>query len=230
MNNKNKLLQRAALLLWAVLIAAILLNRDKITADAILSYSPSNLWLAAAAMMGLFALKTLSVVFYSGLLFTVSGMLFDLPVAIAVDIAGILVMLLEGYAIGRAGGQNLVEELSEKHPRFAAFNGIKDSHPFAFALLLRMMKVINYDLGSMYMGASGTALAPFLAGSMIALLPEAVIFSLAGSGLADLNAMPAAAAGIAYVTLTAASALAFRYMMKKQAEAGDTGPEEIEMN
>jgi len=212
---RSGILQKAALLVWLALIVLIFVNRSKITLDSILSYSPSNLWLAAVVMMGLFALKTLSIVFYSGLLFTAAGMIFGMPLAVAVDIAGILVMLLEGYAIGKAGGQKLIEDLSEKHPRFAAFNGIKDSSPFAFALLLRMLKVVNYGLGSMYMGASGVPLAPFLAGSMIALIPEAVLFSLAGSGLADLNAMPAAAAGIAYVVLSLTSVLALRYMMRR---------------
>lgn len=227
---RSSILQKAALLIWAALIVFIFLNRSRITLDSILSYSPSNLWLAALVMMGLFALKTLSVVFYSGLLFTAAGVIFGMPLAIAVDIAGILVMLLEGYAIGRAGGQSLVDDLSRKYPRFAAFNGIKDRSPFAFALLLRMLKVINYDLGSMYMGASGTELVPFLAGSMIALIPEAVLFSLAGSGLADLNAVPAAAAGAAYVVLSLTSVLGLRYMMKKGGDPAEENPEEAILN
>ena len=125
----SSLLQKIALVAWAALIVAALLNRDKITIDSILSYTPSNLWLAALVMLGLFALKTLSVVFSSGLLFMVSGMLFDLPVAIVVNIAGALVMFLEGYAIGRAGGRDLVEDLTERYPRFAHFTGLKDDHP-----------------------------------------------------------------------------------------------------
>ena len=123
-------LQKLALIVWAALIVFAFLNRSKITADAIISFEPSNILLAVLMMMGLFALKTLSVVFYSGLLFTVSGMLFDLPLAIAVNIAGALVMLLEGYGIGRLGGRQLVEDLSEKYPKFAEFTGLKGARPF----------------------------------------------------------------------------------------------------
>ncbi len=212
-------LQIAALLIWGALIVVAVINRDKITVDSILSYTPANLWAAAAMMMGFFALKSLSIVFYSGLLFTVSGMLFGMPAAIAVNIAGALVMLLEGYAVGRAGGSKLVDELSAKYPRFAEFTGLKNSRPFAFALLIRMLKFVNYDLGSMYMGASRVPLLPFLGGSLVALLPEVILFALAGSGISDMNAVPAVWAGVIYVLMTVMSGLILRYMMKN--ESGD---------
>ncbi len=210
----GSVLQKLALVIWVALIVFAFINRDKITPEAIASYEPQNLLLAVLMMMGLFALKTLSVVFYSGLLFTVSGMLFDLPVAIAVIIAGALVMLLEGYGIGHMGGQQLVEDLSKKYPKFGEFTGLKDSNPFLFALLIRTLKVVNYDLGSMYMGASGVKLLPYLGGSLLALLPELTLFALAGSGISDMNAMPAVYAAVLYVVMTVGSALILRHMMK----------------
>ena len=76
-------LQKAALVIWAALILLAFVNRDKLTVESILSFEPDSLLLAALMLMGLFALKTMSIVFYSGLLFTVSGMIFDLPAAIA---------------------------------------------------------------------------------------------------------------------------------------------------
>lgn len=208
-------IQMIALLMWATLIVIAVINRDKITVESILSYTPSNLWAAAAMMMCFFALKTLSIVFYSGLLFTVSGMLFGMPAAIAVNIMGALVMLLEGYAAGRAGGSRLVDELTAKYPRFAEFTGLKDRRPFAFALLIRMLKFVNYDLGSMYMGASRVPLLPFLCGSLAAMLPEIILFALAGSGISDMNAVPAVWAAVVYVLMTVASGLVLRKMMQK---------------
>lgn len=210
----GSVLQKFALVIWAALIVFAFINRDKITPEAITSFEPANISLAVLMMMGLFALKTLSIVFYSGLLFAVSGMLFDLPLAIAVNIAGALVMLLEGYGIGRMGGRQLVEDLSEKYPKFRDFTGLKDSKPFLFAFLIRMLKVVNYDLGSMYMGASGVKLLPYLGGSLLALLPELTLFALAGSGISDMNAMPTVYAAVLYVIMTAGSVLILRHMMK----------------
>ena len=229
-NKKRRInpIQMIALLMWAALIVIAVINRDKITVESILSYTPANLWAAAAMMMCFFALKTLSIVFYSGLLFTVSGMLFGMPAAIVVNIMGALVMLLEGYAVGRAGGSKLVDELTAKYPRFAEFTGLKDRRPFAFALLIRMLKFVNYDLGSMYMGASGVRLLPYLGGSLLAILPELTLFALAGSGISDLNAMPAAFAAILYILLTAGAVLILRHMMKRAEEIGEAGSKSAE--
>jgi uncharacterized membrane protein YdjX (TVP38/TMEM64 family) len=141
-------------------------------------------------------------------------MLFDLPLALAVNVAGALVMLLEGYGIGRMGGRRLVDDLTKKYPKFGEFTGLKDSRPFLFALLIRTLKVVNYDLGSMYMGASGVKLLPYLGGSLTALLPELTLFALAGSGISNMNAIPAVYAAILYVIMTAGSILILRHMMK----------------
>lgn len=216
MKGNSSILQKGALLIWAALIVIVFIKRDSITAESILTYSPSNLRAAFAMMMGLFALKTLSIVFYSGLLFTVSGVLFGMPAAVAVNIAGALVMLLEGYAVGHAGGHGLVADLSAKYPRFGEFTGLKNSRPFSFALLIRMLKFVNYDIGSMYMGASEVPLLPYLGGSLIGLLPELILFALAGSGISNMDAVPAAFAAAIYVAMTLASAAILKHMMRSK--------------
>ena len=213
----SSLLQKAALLVWAALIVIVIINRDRITVESILSYTPANLFAAFAMMMGLFALKTLSIVFYSGILFTASGMLFGMPAAILVNIAGALVMLLEGYGVGYAGGKKLVDDLSAKYPRFGDFTGLKDDSPFSFALLIRMLKFVNYDIGSMYMGASGVPLLQYLGGSLLGLLPELVLFALIGSGISNMDALPAVWAFAVYVLMTVVSTVILRRMMKNNA-------------
>lgn len=223
--NCRNALQKLALIVWAALIVFALMNRDKITAESIAAYEPGNVMLAVLTMMCLFALKTLSIVFYSGLLFTASGMLFDLPLALVVNIAGALVMLLEGYGIGYMGGQRMVGELSDRYPKFREFTGLKDSRPFVFALLIRTLKIVNYDLGSMYMGASGVRMLPYLGGSLTALLPEITLFTLAGNGIADMNAVPAVFAAVLYILVTAAAALILKHMMRTKSNIKQKPPD-----
>ena len=66
------------------------------------------------------------------------------------------------------------------------------------------------------MGASGVALLPYLGGSLIGLLPELALFALAGSGISDMNAVPAAAAAAIYIVMTVLSAVILRFMMKNR--------------
>ena len=65
----------------------------------------------------------------------------------------------------------------------------------------------------MYMGASGVRLLPYLAGSLTALMPELVLFALSGSGISNMNAVPAAAAAVIYIGMTLISAALLRVMM-----------------
>ncbi len=212
----HKTLQKASLLIWAVLIVIIIINRDRISVDAITGFSPENLLLAALLFIAIFALKTLSIVISSGIIYTASGIVFGMPLAILINLLGTFTMLTEGYFIGRSAGSGLVTELTGKYPKFRNFTALKDMNPFLFAILLRMIKVLNYDLGSLYMGASGVPLLPFYTGSFTALLPEMILFSMAGDGIGSRSAGPVVAAGILYAVSFLFSALMFRHLLKRR--------------
>ena len=59
--------------LWASLIIVCVVNRDKITAEGIVGLVPQNSWLSAIILLMLFAVKSVSVVIYSGILYAASG-------------------------------------------------------------------------------------------------------------------------------------------------------------
>lgn len=60
-------------------------------------------------LWALFAVKSLSIFLYSGLLYAASGILFPLPVAIAVNIAGTAVMVSIPYWLGKRLGSQAVQ-------------------------------------------------------------------------------------------------------------------------
>lgn len=215
--NKKKLqniIRYGALAIWAVLIIVILANRSKITADVILNYTPSNLALAAIVMLLLFALKTLSVFFFSGILYTVSGLLFDLPLAILINALGVMVMVTEGYFMGRTFGSSLIGTIAERYPKVESILHLQDRKPFLFTFLLRMMKIINFDVGSMYMGAARSAFAPYAAASFLTVVPELVLYAVLGKGISSLSPSIVTAVIILFVCITVGSILVVAYLVK----------------
>ena len=218
MNEDKKRLQKiikyGALAIWAILIVIVVVNRDKITADLIINYTPSNLFLAALVMLLLFALKTMSVFFYSGILYTVSGLLFPLPGAVTVNALGLIVMISEGYLNGRFLGSDLVGTVSERYPKIVPILKLEDKRPFLFTLLLRMMKIINFDMGSMYMGATKAAFLPYAAASFLTVIPELVLFAVVGKGISELSAGNIIGAGVIYAAITIASMLLIAWLAK----------------
>ena len=89
---------------WAAVLVLCFLNRDRFTVDGVLAYTPQNTILAALFMMFLFALKSLSVFMFSGILFAANGILFPLPQAIALNSLGAGIMVSLPYWLGRRLG------------------------------------------------------------------------------------------------------------------------------
>lgn len=84
-------------LVWLAIIAICLLHKDEFTLEGILNYTPRQPALAVLLLWALFAVKSLSIFLYSGLLYAAGGILFPLPVAIAVNVAGTAVMVSLPY-------------------------------------------------------------------------------------------------------------------------------------
>ena len=192
----------------------IIVNRDKVTVDAIISYTPSNLFLAALVLLLLFALKSLSVFFASIVLYTVSGLVFPLPAAILVNSFGVIIMASEAYLMGRIFGSDLIDTIAEKHPKVQPILHLQDKRPFLFTFLLRMLKVSNVDISSMYMGASHTKFAPYLAASYLAFIPELVLYAVLGSSISNLNPTAAIIAAIIFGCITLTSFLIIAYLVR----------------
>ena len=210
----ERIIKYGALAVWAILIVIILANRSKITVDTIIHFTPSNIVLAVVVMLLLFALKTLSVFFFSGILYTVSGLIFDLPLAILVNARGVLVMVSEGYFMGKTFGSDLLGSIAEKYPKIRPILHLEEKRPFLFTFLLRMMKLINFDMGSMYMGASDARFLPYASASFITVVPELVLYAVLGKGISSLSPSIAAGAAILYACITVASVLVVAYLAK----------------
>lgn len=204
--------------LWVMVMIVALCLHDMISLSAILSYTPSDPYLAAVVMLLMFALKTLSVFFYSGVLFLANGTLFSLPVAIMMNIAGALVMIFEGYFFGNklAGAQ--LQDIEGTYPKLRGLVRLKNERPFLFVLLLRFLKIMSFDIGSMYLGAARVKLPQYVAGSLLGLMPDVILYAMIGRGLGDLNMSRTAIAAIAYVGLSVASLVVIKLMADKYDE------------
>ena len=136
-------------------------------------------------MMGFFALKSLTVVFYSGLLYLANGALFPLPAAILLNILGTMVMVLIPYCTAHSFGSEYAVSLLKKHPKLKAVEALRRGNDLAFAVLLRSVNIVNFDIGSMYMGAVGLRLPLVLLGSALGKAADIVLYPIIGENLGN---------------------------------------------
>ena len=162
-----------------------LLYRDRFTVDGILSSAPQNAVPAAVFMLLLFALKSISVFVFSGILFAANGILFPLPAAILLNILGAGIMVSLPYWLGRRAGGGMIDRITEKYPKVSALRRLQTDHEFLLCLIARMVNVLPSDILSLYLGAVGIDYRKYLAGSILGMLLSLITFPILGMNLTD---------------------------------------------
>lgn len=179
------LLRYIPLVLCLVCMMIFLLSRDEWSVEAILQYSPDNTFLAAMMMLVLYAAKSMSIVFPMMVLQIVGGHLFSVPVAMVVNIAGMVVLLTLPYWVGYFSGSDLVQKLMKKHPKLQTAVEYQQQDNLFVTFFLRVISILPGDIVSMYFGAVKTPFWTYLLGSSLGTVPGVITSTLIGSSLTE---------------------------------------------
>ena len=212
-------LHAVLLCVWAAVILVCLHYRDRITVDGIVSLTPSNSLLAALVLLALFAVKSVTVVVYGALLYAASGILFPLPAALAVNLLGTIIMITIPYLIGSASGSEAIRRIEEKHPKAALLRDFRAQNDWMFALLVRVLGPLPGDLIGAYMGAAGVRYPHYVLGSLLAMLPSMLTFSVMGGSVGDAGSARFIVSAILQAALSVGSILACLIYCKKRLPA-----------
>ena len=192
------------LCVWLAILGICLFYRDRFSVESVLQASPQNMPLAALFMMLLFALKSVSVFIYCGILFIASGIIFPLPAAILVNLLGAAVMVSLPYWLGRQIGGELIDSIVRKYPKTAFLRQLQMENELFLSFITRIINILPSDILSLYMGASGIHYGRYLLGSVAGMLLTIVTFPIIGSSITD----PASPLFIASVAVQAAVTVA----------------------
>jgi len=172
---------------WAAVILLCFLYRDRITVENIVNFTPENPVLAVGIMLLLFAFKSVTFVIYGSILYAVNGILFPLPFAILLNMAGSAIMATLPFLIGRRKGSGLLVKLTEKYPKLSVLRKLPSENGFFLSMVIRLMGCLPGDVVSMYFGASGIRYREYLTGTLIGLTPSIVIFTVMGMSADDVT-------------------------------------------
>ena len=174
----EKIMRAVGVLLWIALIGIFLLNRDRITVESILEKTPRNPWEAVPLMLAFFAVKGMSMVMYAGILYTASGLLFPLPLALAVNLAGTAVMVTVPWLCGRLVGGDAAARFDAKYPAAARLAAFREKNDWLFSLGVRTLGGLPSDPLSLYLGAVKLDWLPLAFGGVLGYLPKEVTLPL----------------------------------------------------
>ncbi|MDO4516292.1 MAG: VTT domain-containing protein [Bacillota bacterium] len=199
----------AGLLLW------FLLAGDGLSVEVILAYTPKKPVLAALLLLGMYAVKSLSILFPILLLQVAAGHLFSTAAALAVNLLGLVIDLTIPFWVGRASGVGLVERLSRRFPKLEGVLAIQQNNTFFLSFFLRVINCLPGDVISLYLGATGTAYPVFLAGQILGSLPSTLCATILGSSISD-PLSPMFAFALALTILISLSSSVIYYFYKKK--------------
>ena len=204
-------------LVWLAILGLCFYYRRLLSVDSIVAYSPHSVPLAILLMLLLFALKSVSFVLYCGIFYAASGVLFPLPLALAVNVLGTAVMALFPYFLGRALGTEAVDEILQKHPRVRRLRDMREGNDFLFALLVRASR-LSFDVVSLFMGAIGVPFKKFLPASVLGMLVPIVTYPLIGMSVSDPHSPMFRLSILAEVVLAAAAVTIWQLYQRRHAK------------
>ena len=215
-----RIMGMAGAALWVLLILFCLLNRDQITVEGIVGYTPKNPVAAAILMLLLFCVKSVSLVFSIDLLYAASGVLFPLPAALTLNLCGTVLTVTIPYLLGKKLGSGAADEVVRRFPKAAVVREMRSENGFLFVLLVRFLGLPS-DAVSLYMGAVRVGYAEYLPASLLGLLTHIVTFPVLGTSIAEPLSPPFLAAFGIQVAVTIASAVfAYGYRRRHQKKSG----------
>ena len=217
LSTKAKWTKYLPLILMAAFAAVFLLAARDVEAADILQWSPANPFLAALFLIALYAAKSMSVFFPLVVLYLAGGLLFPLPVSLAVNLAGMAACVSVPYLVGRFSAAESVDRLREKYPKLEKLERVQQDNHFLFVLIARALGVLPGDVVSLYFGSMRLPFLPYLAGSLVGLAPTMVAVSIMGDNAANPLSPGCLIAVAVDGCLVAASFLACRRMLRKNA-------------
>ena len=205
----------------------LLLSRQTLSIDTILSYSPERPILAALFMLLLFALKSISLMLPVLLLYTASGILFPLPLALLINILGTAITLSIPYLIGWGAGPDMTVRLQEKHPRLRELRALRRRNELFCSFLVRVIGILPCDVVSLYFGNTRLSYWKYLLGGVLGFLPDILTATVVGMKADDRSSPWFWGAIVLNLTVCIVATLFYRaYLKRRRAERGSAPSEE----
>lgn len=169
-------------LLFLLALAALWPLRQQLTAEAIAGRSPRQTALAAAFLLGLYVLKSLTFCVPMSALTAAGGLLFPLPAALAVNLCGAAAAQTAPFLLGRRRRADL-DTLRRKHPKAAELCRLAPGEQWTSVFLLRLGGASPGDLVSLLLGAAGVPYGTYLSAGVLGAAPRVAAATVLGAAL-----------------------------------------------
>ncbi len=193
---------------------------DELTLKNLLSYAPSNYYLAAIFIIFMYALKSLSVLFPISLLYILSGIIFKPIPALLVNILGMAVATTLPYWIGRFSGADMVDHIKNKYKRAKVLDNFKEDNEVFFSFIVRAIGFLPCDIVSLLMGLIKLNYKKYIIGTILGMLPGLISVTFVGQTIANPKSWQFIVSCASAVIISASTTLIYIKIKKNNKDHG----------
>lgn len=130
----------------------------------VVSFLSDNQIVSVIELLALYVLKTCSIMFPLGALQIASGMIYPLPVALLVNLAGLMIIVTIPFALGKKTTPELQRKLIQRFPKLQRVENFQNRTPFTYCFLLRVVCVVPRRPAQLVSGYHRSGIYPLCAG------------------------------------------------------------------
>ncbi|MGN0642767.1 MAG: TVP38/TMEM64 family protein [Huintestinicola sp.] len=181
----KRIIQISPFIMIAVMAVLYVTCFRNMTVEQMLNYTPSEPVAAAAVILLLYALKSLSYFFPFMLIAAACGAIFPIYIAIPLNCIGILIFTSIPYAVGRYAEKELVDKLAGKNGKAEKVKQFGTDNQLFSSFFLRIISVLPCDIVSMLLGSMGFSYKKYILGSFLGIFPGIAATTVMGSAITD---------------------------------------------
>lgn len=165
------------LMLLFIIAAAILIWTGRLDVEKIIRDARDNIWTASAVVIGIYLLKGFTAVLPQLGICMASAAVLGPYSAVIVNTIGTVLCITESYLIGKFSKKLTFEGMMEKNPKFKKYFTNAQNYNLTFVFSLHSLHLSTEVQGVLF-GLLRTPYWDYLAGSMLALFPSLVYFTV----------------------------------------------------
>lgn len=181
-----------------------------ITPEQIFNLAPQSYYIAIFFILGMFAIKSVSIVFPVSVLYISSGMIFPFLSAIIINILGVSIALTVPYLIGHFSGNNLGNYIVKKYPKLQQIDSVRKNSEWFFIFIIRIIGLLPMDAVSLFMGSINISFSKHLIVSILAMLPDLLLVTFIGKTIAEPSSLEFILACILKICISIISIIGYK--------------------
>lgn len=166
------------IMLFCAATVGILIACGVLKVDELIAAVDDNRPLAVLVILALFAFKGCSFIPY-GVISIGCALIFEMPLAIAINTVGTVLCISVSYLIGRFSKELTFDGVMEKYPKFKRYFHNASQYSFTFCFAVHTLH-LSTEVQGVVFGLLRTPYLAYIAGSTLALLPSMLWYTVLG--------------------------------------------------